>query len=942
MNRIFYSGKPIITYIFMLGILVLNNHLLYSQCSTLPQRESVVNGDFEAGYIASGPGSFISDNIYAGSAANATQFGEFSTIINNKVTLNDSTCSSCPCAWSSDGKYWIDTYRKFFKCNAVGPYTTGAGSGFYRGNPFLTEMDGMDDHTKGIGGNGKYLMVDCKNATNSQLWGQNALTVFPNQVYYLSAWFINLTPVSNGIARADLRFQVQWYNSSMVPIGGLVALGGSNWSPADASRGSNWEQYVQQTTSPINAAFVDIEIWNNSGDLIGNDIGIDDISFSNGCQSVASLNTPPAPNLGTDVNICATNGTVALNSSIAASGGTRTFTWYKDKGTGIDSLITGPSSVQNTYSTTRPGTYRVCVYEAPGCAKSDYITISETNAITMTPTTSICQPNSLTVPINGTLSASHASYTYSWRRNGSPVAGTTTTYTASSIGTYQLTGTHPTRAACTIVGSTVINNTNTMTTSIGAGVDLCGTPNQTYSSSLTGSVFTYKWIRNPADTLAGASSSSYVATMAGSYRVYLDHPISGCEVISNTSTVTNTNPSTPNGNTFCAPTAKNVALSVTGTGRYKWMSAATGGTQLAVGSTFTTPLISSTTTYYVQDTTQTSGASMTTNSTPTSGYLPNGGGIVFNVASSARLRNLTVSVNSWQTFSSATLRILNNSGAQLWTSGAAININNSSSPSILNHTFTINYTLPSSGTYRLVMDGTGNILYNSSPSYPFTDGGSNFTVTGSAPGYSTSSTFKNLTFDIYSNPCARLPVTALHSGICPTPVEFVSISATNTVNGSNITWSTASEEDASHFEVLRSTDSKTFKPVGTVKAVGNSSTLVNYSFIDNNVFEGNTYYKLAQYDYDGDVNYSSIVSVNNEGMQNVVIAPNPFSGSTKISFIGFEGATVTVKNAIGKSMETFSEVINNQVEIGSSYQSGIYIIEVSNDNVIKTFKIIKE
>ncbi len=936
-----YIPNQFLTIMLVFGLLLIHDTKVFSQCTTLPQRESVINGDFEGGYIASGPGSFLSDNLYAGAASNATQFNQFNTIISNKLTLNDSTCTSCPCAWSSDGKYWIDSYKKFFKCNAAGPFTTGAGSGFYRGNPFLTEMDGMDDHTKGIGGKGKYLMVDCKNATNSQLWGQNALTVYPNQVYYLSAWFINLTPVSNGAARADLRFQVQWYDASMVPIGGLVALGGSNWSPADASRGSNWEQYVQTTTSPVNAAYVDIEIWNNSGDLIGNDIGIDDISFSNGCQSVTSLNVPPAPNLGTDINICATNGTVSMNSSVTASGGTRTFTWYKDKGTGIDSLITGPSGVQNTYATTRPGTYRVCVYEAPGCAKSDYITISETNAVAMTPTTSICQPNSLTVPINGALTASHASYTYSWRRNGTPVAGTSNAYTAASIGTYQLTSTHPTRSACTVVGSTIINNTNTMTTTIGAGVDLCGTPNQAYSTSLTGSAFTYKWLRT-TDTLAGANASSYTATMAGTYRVFLDHPLAGCDVLSNAATVTNTNPSTPNGNTFCAPTAKNVALSVTGTGRYKWMSAASGGTQLGVGSTYTTPLISSTTTYYVQDTTQTSGASMTTNTTLTNGYLPNGGGIVFNVASSARIKNVTVSIPGWNSFSNAVLRVLNNSGTQLWTSGSPTTLSNTSSASTLNYTFSIDYTLPSSGTYRLVMDGSGQILSNGSPSYPFTDGGANFTVTGSAPSYSTSSTFKNLTFDIYSNPCARLPVTALHSGLCVTPVEFAFIEAEKTDNGNQITWATANEEDASHFVILRSTDNKNYTSVGTLKAAGNSSQLINYSFVDNNVLDGITYYKLAQYDFDGDINYSSIVSVNNVGLQNIIIAPNPFSNSTKISLVGFEGATVTIKNAIGRSIEFIEEVRNNQLEIGNNYPSGIYIIEISNQSGTKTFKVIKE
>lgn len=50
-------------------------------------------------------------------------------------------------------------------------------------------------------------------------------------------------------------------------------------------------------------------------------------------------------------------------------------------------------------------------------------------------------------------------------------------------------------------------------------------------------------------------------------------------------------------------TNQNTTLSVSGTGTIGWYSAATGGTYLAGGSTYTTPLLTANVTYYVQDST---------------------------------------------------------------------------------------------------------------------------------------------------------------------------------------------------------------------------------------------------------------------------------------------------------------------------------------------------
>ena len=48
---------------------------------------------------------------------------------------------------------------------------------------------------------------------------------------------------------------------------------------------------------------------------------------------------------------------------------------------------------------------------------------------------------------------------------------------------------------------------------------------------------------------------------------------------------------------------------------------------------------------------------------------------------------------------------------------------------------------------------------------------------------------------------------------------------------------------------------------GFVEGKGNSTTLQNYSFTDNDLTSGKYQYRLQQIDYDGTLNYSDIVEI---------------------------------------------------------------------------------
>ena len=114
-------------------------------------------------------------------------------------------------------------------------------------------------------------------------------------------------------------------------------------------------------------------------------------------------------------------------------------------------------------------------------------------------------------------------------------------------------------------------------------------------------------------------------------------------------------------------------------------------------------------------------------------------------------------------------------------------------------------------------------------------------------------------------------------------------------------WSTVTEVNASHFDVQRSNDGKTFETVATVAAKGAS----NYSYIDavaNNRLQFTIYYRLQMVDKDGSKAYSDIKQLTiNDKQQAINIFPNPAKNNFTVNhFTAQKNASIQVINEAGK------------------------------------------
>lgn len=194
--------------------------------------------------------------------------------------------------------------------------------------------------------------------------------------------------------------------------------------------------------------------------------------------------------------------------------------------------------------------------------------------------------------------------------------------------------------------------------------------------------------------------------------------------------------------------------------------------------------------------------------------------------------------------------------------------------------------------------------------------------------------------------------TAWSSGINPLPIELLTFKAE--VNGKvvDLNWSTASETNNDYFTVERSRDGIHFEAVGTVKGAGNSSSVINYLFVDENPYLAVSYYRLKQTDYDGHVSYSKLEEVKLETQHDISFSvyPNPNDGNTinlKLNAGGSDEVLFTVQDMYGNtiSSEAITVLQNSEniyaIDLSKKLIPGVYFITLaSSDGTTSSQKLL--
>ncbi len=180
------------------------------------------------------------------------------------------------------------------------------------------------------------------------------------------------------------------------------------------------------------------------------------------------------------------------------------------------------------------------------------------------------------------------------------------------------------------------------------------------------------------------------------------------------------------------------------------------------------------------------------------------------------------------------------------------------------------------------------------------------------------------------------------------PVTLVSFNAKAVENNALIEWQTTSEENASHFDVERSIDARSFQKIGTVAAAGNSNALQRYNFTDRSF--GNqlqtVYYRLRSVDLDGTFSLSRAVSLQPRGAgQYAGVYPNPARKASMVTVsTGIAAGEVSLWDMLGRQVPVrTSSLSDGSVQVSlNGVASGLYLLKLTTNQGVVNRKLVVE
>jgi len=188
------------------------------------------------------------------------------------------------------------------------------------------------------------------------------------------------------------------------------------------------------------------------------------------------------------------------------------------------------------------------------------------------------------------------------------------------------------------------------------------------------------------------------------------------------------------------------------------------------------------------------------------------------------------------------------------------------------------------------------------------------------------------------------------------PVEWLDVWGENRTSHNYIEWNIGTESNVSHYEIERSLNGLSdFEMIGKVLAEGNAVTTLTYNFEDySNAEAGEYYYRIKQFDLNGEFDYSEIVVIDqrdaNARELSAMIYPNPVVDVLTVEIdvpISVTNLNANIYDTTGKLVWQ-NVIVDNQLEVGlkrysvdiANLASGVYTLKLNLDNDIIFIKLI--
>lgn len=194
--------------------------------------------------------------------------------------------------------------------------------------------------------------------------------------------------------------------------------------------------------------------------------------------------------------------------------------------------------------------------------------------------------------------------------------------------------------------------------------------------------------------------------------------------------------------------------------------------------------------------------------------------------------------------------------------------------------------------------------------------------------------------------CGSGSMTALTAGTCALSIELLSFQAEKEGDEVLLNWHTASELNNDCFVIERAGPDLNFKEIGQVKGAGTTLEEQHYSFIDSKPLIGENYYRLRQFDFDGNSSLSSYAFVEVE-LGEIRVYPNPMTGtqlqleiysneSGNLDLQIFDIAGILLDNYRFEIQEGYNKLDYN----GKRLLPGVYQLVLTENSTRKIFKLL--
>jgi hypothetical protein len=191
---------------------------------------------------------------------------------------------------------------------------------------------------------------------------------------------------------------------------------------------------------------------------------------------------------------------------------------------------------------------------------------------------------------------------------------------------------------------------------------------------------------------------------------------------------------------------------------------------------------------------------------------------------------------------------------------------------------------------------------------------------------------------------------SLDCTVLPVELSEFNVEYVPSDNVVDVFWKTASERENDFWEVERSSDGVNWEVIRQVKGAGTTNYETQYYAVDQDPYIGMNYYRLAQWDINGNGKNSEVRAVNvlDDMYDMLSLFPNPTNGVTEVIFNSYtkETAMLNVVNADGKTIvNTPLDCVQggNRFNLDlSAYDRGLYLISITTRDKVYRTKLLKE